>query len=297
MDFGKLSNVDDINFSLPPDHRRTKQVLKENKSKKGLKIFVGAPVWGDKGFVGKIYPPKTKTSDFLSLYSRQFNCIEMNGTFYKIPFVSDVEKWREQVPSKFIFSPKISQIISISVQKERVQQLTEEFCDSIAHFEKNLGLSFMIPPPHFKPEKIKYLERFLVHFPKGIPLSVELRHPGWYKDSKVMNDVFDMFEDLKITSIITDVSGRRDVLHQRLTTSIAAIRFGANDLHPSDFQRLSQWVDRIKIWKSQGLKTLYFWIHTPKKSLTADLSVYFINQLNKKCGTDVIPPKLIQLKS
>lgn len=293
MDFGKLPDVDEIDFSLPPDHPRTKLVLKENSSRKELKVFVGAPVWGDKGFVGKIYPPKTKSSDFLSLYSKQFNCIEMNGTFYKIPSISDVVKWKEQVQPKFIFNPKISQIISISLQKERVQKLTEEFCDSIVHFEKNLGLTFMIPPPHFKPEKIKFLERFLNQFPKGIPLSIELRNSGWYSDPVVLSDVFDMFEELKVTSIITDVAGRRDVLHQRLTTSTAAIRFGANDLHPTDLERLDDWVKRIKVWKKQGLTTLYFWLHTPKKSLTAELAIHFINELNKTCGTAIIPPKLI----
>ena len=51
----------------------------------------------------------------------------------------------------------------------------------------------------------------------------------------------------KSANIIVDTAGRRDMLHMRLTTPSAFIRYvGAN--HPSDYTRLDDWVERIENW-------------------------------------------------
>lgn len=297
MDFGKLPNVDDVDFSLPDDHPHTKRLLANLKKPKKVQIYIGAPVWGDKGFIGKIYPPKTKSSDYLSLYSKQFNCIEMNTTFYNMPNQDSVLKWKEEVSGDFKFCPKINQIITHRLNLKNAEQITEDFCNSISHFENQLGITFGITSPYFRPDKFSVFERYLATFPKGIPLSFEVRHEDWFSDRAIMEDLFSMMESYGISSIITDVAGRRDVCHMRLTTSTAVIRFGGNNLHPTDFPRLDKWVDRIKTWIEGGIETIYFWMHTPQKALTADLTVYFINRLNKECKTNLIAPKLISSKN
>ncbi|MEM7039838.1 MAG: DUF72 domain-containing protein, partial [Bacteroidota bacterium] len=80
MKFGKLPDIQGIDFLLPPDPPRTTRVLAEKplESSKSAKIFLGATGWGNKEWVGKWYPPKTPARDFLKHYSRQFNTIEFN---------------------------------------------------------------------------------------------------------------------------------------------------------------------------------------------------------------------------
>ena len=91
--------------------------------------------------------------------------------------------------------------------------------------------------------------------------------------------------------VITDVSERRDVLHQRFTNKTAFIRFTANDLHPSDYARLYDWTTRIAHWVEHGLEKLYFFVHTPEKALLPELAYYFTLELNKKAKTNISPPK------
>ena len=94
-----------------------------------------------------------------------------------------------------------------------------------------------------------------------------------------------------ITNIIVDTAGRRDMLHMRLTTSDAFIRYvGANA--ESDYARLDDWLERIKIWKKEGLQNLYFFVHQNVEKASPLLSAYFIENVNKEFGTHIHIPTM-----
>ena len=84
MKFGRTNtDLDTINFAFPEmPEPGTNFIHQKVIGSKLLTIYLGTPAWSDKGFVGKIYPPKTKPVDFLYHYSRQFNCIEYHFLSY-----------------------------------------------------------------------------------------------------------------------------------------------------------------------------------------------------------------------
>ena len=102
-----------------------------------------------------------------------------------------------------------------------------------------------------------------------------------------------------MTNFIVDTAGRRDLIHMRLTTPYAFVRYvGAN--HESDYSRLDPWVERISQWQKKGLKEIYFFVHQNHELESPLLSAYFINKMNKKLGCDLhIPekPELSKSKS
>lgn len=280
MDFGKLPNVDHVDFKLPPDPPENEFVLSGKKAN-NLKIFVGAPVWGDKSFVGTLYPNKTKSADYLKYYSKAFNAIEMSGTYYKIPTETDVLKWKEQVDPVFIFSPKISQVINHSLLQQRVLNLYDEFVNAAILFESNLGASFMLLPDFITTNRLSYLQNFIVRRDPILPLNIEIRHQSWFDDHVILHELFDLFLSKNIGTVISDVAGRRDASHMRLTTKTAFIRFAANN-HTSDFTRIDDWVDRLYDWQNRGLEEFYFYIHVTPRQNTIALANYFIDQTNKR---------------
>jgi uncharacterized protein YecE (DUF72 family) len=99
-------------------------------------------------------------------------------------------------------------------------------------------------------------------------------------------------EQYGISTVITDVAGRRDVLHQRLTTSIAMIRFVGNGLHPTDYSRVDDWIDRCLQWLDAGLQTLYFFVHEPDNKFSPELVKYFIQHLNEKGDFSLTMPRI-----
>lgn len=290
MQFGRLSNIEGVDFSLPKDHPDTTHLLNKKRSKE-LAIYVGCPIWSHPDWVGKIYPKTAKEKDFLLYYAQQYNSIELNATGYNIPTLSSIQKWTSVVPDTFKFCPKVTRVISHARDVFEKKEAFDIFIDHILHFEKNLGCTFFQFPPYFKPAQLNNLIKLLDTLPSSFELSVELRHEEWFKEAGALDELCTYLKSKHFGLVITDVSERRDVLHQRFTNKTAFVRFTANDLHPSDYARLDEWTTRITHWIEQGLEKLYFFVHTPEKSLSPELAYYFIQELNKKAGTTIRPPK------
>jgi uncharacterized protein YecE (DUF72 family) len=168
----------------------------------------------------------------------------------------------------------------------------EEFSDAISAFEEKLGMVFLQMHDNFKPKDIDRVERFIADFPAAIPLAVELRNKDWFNENDEAERFYQLLEQHGKTNIIVDTAGRRDMLHMRLTTPTAFVRYvGAN--HESDYQRLDDWLARIKKWKEMGLQSLYFFVHQNIEKESPLLSAYFIQKLNKELGTELKIPQTL----
>lgn len=285
MKFGSTDNPDSVDLRLPKDHPDSEQILARNKT--GLiDIHVGCAKWNRQDLKG-FYPRGTK--DELVYYATQFNSIELNATFYRIFPKSQSAKWAQKTPTDFKFFPKVSQSISHFQRLANCSDTVAEYCDSIAGFGEKLGMPFLQMPDNFAPKNFDRLQTFVSEWPKGIPLAVELRHTDWYNDKTISTELYELLETHEISNIITDTAGRRDLIHMRLTSPTAFVRYvGAN--HPSDYDRLDEWVARIVEWKSLGLKHLYFFIHQNIEKESPLLSTYFIQQLNNVLKTNIRGP-------
>ncbi len=291
MEFGRVSNLDSIQFSLPTDHSGTLKVLGGNKSEK-LAVSIGCPIWAEPGFVGKIYPKKAKSKDFIKYYGAQFNAIELNISHYKPLDKETVEHWTDVTPSDFNFFPKVNQTISHIPYLAHGSAFMKDFMQNLQFFKHKLGMPFLQLPPYYDSTKADDLLDFL-DASLLTRCAIELRHESWFKDEAVLRRLCNYFYKNNLTFLITDTAGRRDVLHQRLTTKTAFIRFVANDLHATDFVRMNEWINRIDEWINHGLEELFFFIHTPSHDLMPELAIYFITEFNKKTGLNLRLPKLI----
>jgi uncharacterized protein YecE (DUF72 family) len=292
MEFGEVSMTDlnKINFTLPKEPSFNKGILSGKKAKKP-KIYVGCAKWGRPDWIGKIYPKGTREKDFLPLYIDEFNSIELNATGYKMPSDAQVKMWFDKAKEKdFLYCPKLTRYIVPGPDKEKVQRYLSQFLEVIKGFGKKLGPSYLVLP-NYSPEKAKFLYEFLFDYPKNVPLFLELRHEGWFNNKAVLDELIKELSVNNIGLIITDTACRRDVAPMYLTTPKAFIRFVGNSLHPSDFVRCDDWVNRIKYWLKNGLEELYFFMHMHHEEHSPELVIYFIEKLNKECGLDLMVPE------
>lgn len=282
MEFGKLQELNDTDFTLPPDPAANEtlfhQLLNASAPPAGT-AYIGATGWSMPEWKGKVYPARAKTADFLYHYTRQFNTIELNTTHYRIPDAAMIQKWYDQSAPDFKFCPKVLQRISHAADLGINTPLIAAFCDSLGGLKEKLGPCFLQLPPYFGPEKVALLESFLKKF--SLPLAVELRHESWFGQAEHFNRVFELLEAYDVSTVITDVAGRRDVAHMRLTNSKVLVRFVGNNLHPTDYTRLDDWVSRLKKWFANGLSEVFFFTHEPDNVFAPDLAVYLFEQLNE----------------
>ena len=296
MKFGKLPDISYVTFSLPSEPEENMTTLSSfPKQYKPPKIYIGCTGWSMKEWVGKVYPPKTPAKDYLKHYAKQFNTIELNTTHYRIPSEANIKKWKNESTADFRFCPKIPQVISHSSDLGGKNDKLDNFCKNILLLEEKLGCCFLQLPPYFGIDRLAILEHFLSRFPKKIQLAIEFRNESIFSSKKNQKEVADLLKKYNIAWVITDVAGRRDVLHLHLTTDIAMIRFVGNDLHPTDYQRINEWVQKLKSWSILGLTEIYFFAHEPDNILAPDLSLYLTEELNRHFKVITRGPKFYEI--
>jgi uncharacterized protein YecE (DUF72 family) len=300
MEFGKLPTesldlkLPQFDLSLPTDDPRSWVALKKaipgpNLVRQKPRIGIGTPVWGVKKWVGKIYPKGTESQDFLYHYSRQFNSIELNSTHYHTPDEETIKRWREVTPEGFKFNVKFLQRISHRQPLNSRSQIAQEFIKRAMQLEDRLGITFLQLPPTFSPRDLGDLRTFLRDLPAGFPIAVEVRNEGFFEGHRLIAPLYDLLAAHGAHVVITDVAGRRDVLHLSLPTSRVLVRFIGNDLHPTDYTRIADWVQRLKMWTQLGLQQVEFFVHQPEDVNAPDLASDLIEGLNTHLG---LPEKI-----
>ncbi|HEX9600227.1 MAG TPA: DUF72 domain-containing protein [Mariniflexile sp.] len=280
MKFGSVDNPQHIDFTLPPDHPDTQRVLNKFKDDNTPEIYVGCAKWNKADLKG-FYPRGTK--DELVYYSSQFNAIELNATFYRIFPAEQFASWYTKTPDGFKFFPKLNQEISHWKRLQETKEVVEHYLYNASNLKEKLGTIFLQMNDNFSPKDFDRVINFVEEWPKEMPLAMEFRHTNWYNDVSIANELYQLLEANNISNIIVDSAGRRDIMHMRLTNATAFVRYvGAN--HPSDYNRLDDWLARLKDWKHQGVKEIDFFIHQNIEKESPLLSAYFIKKLNKTLG-------------
>lgn len=294
MKFAKLLSVDHVDFSLPPEPPQNEEVLAALPRPAKPHIYIGGTGYNVKHWVGSLYPFGAKDRDFLRYYGTQFNTIEHNTTHYRIPDAATVARWKEETPADFRYCPKIPQTISHARDLGIYSGLIPVFCEAVKDLDEKMGCCFMQLPPHFSTKEIPILERFIDCWDRQIPLAIEARHESFFEPTVDAETFFQMLQENNMATVITDVAGRRDVCHMRLTNRRVLVRFVGNELHPSDYERVEAWSERLHFWLEAGLHEVYFFTHEPDDVLVPELAEFTLKTfLEEMPGVDIRGPKKV----
>src|SRR4051794_5365015 len=118
---------------------------------------------------------------WLELYAQQFDTVEVNATFYRLPATRSVARWSEQVPAAFFFAAKVSRypthvkrLLALRQGGARLPAPPEPLRDS-----GKLGpLLWQLPETFTRDEE--RLARALDALPQGQRHCFEFRHPSWF---------------------------------------------------------------------------------------------------------------------
>lgn len=141
MEFGRVQgDFEGINFALPTDPKETTQTLQAANNNDEFEVRVGGAKWGDKRWRGLIYTPKLKESEFLNVYSQNFNTVELGPTFYNIYKAEELRRFRDQVTgsSDFKFLPRFAQSITHVRRLVNAEEQTAKFYDSLTGLGNHL---------------------------------------------------------------------------------------------------------------------------------------------------------------
>ena len=75
-------------------------------------VYIGTSGWSYNHWTGKFYPADLKNNKWLNYYSKEFNTVEVNSSFYHLPKLKTFVNWGENTSGDFLFSVKVSRYIT-----------------------------------------------------------------------------------------------------------------------------------------------------------------------------------------
>ena len=166
---------------------------------------IGCPVWGCPEFRGSVFPARAPKATWLKHYTRLFNTVEGNSTFYGIPQRSTFERWAEQSAPGFKFALKFPRAVSHDHMLVGAQLETDLFLDGLAalHDAEKLGTTFLQLGPAFGPARLNALANYLKNLPQQFRYGVEVRNHDWF-DASAESELIGLLTETDIDYVIFD---------------------------------------------------------------------------------------------
>ena len=188
-------------------------------------LLIGTSGYDYKEWKGIFYPQTLKHDDFLQYYSSQFNSLELNGTYYKMPAREQMQNMINRSGGKVKFSVKAFQGMTHSTDKSQYKLLVDEFKKALEPLQnENLLVCVLLQFPesfHYEKDERIYLDQLLKEFIE-IPVVVEMRNTKWQNDQ-----VYNTLRQYKTGWCITDNPSLKNLpkLEYTATGDIAYMRF------------------------------------------------------------------------
>jgi uncharacterized protein YecE (DUF72 family) len=114
-------------------------------------------------------------------YAEQFDTVELNTTFYRLPTPRAVEQWAAQAPPDFVYSVKLGAFGSHRMKLRDAPRWLPNHLDRVCRLGAALGPNLLQLPPRWKRDAPR-LDAFLDVAPKDLRWAVEVRDPSWLHD-------------------------------------------------------------------------------------------------------------------
>jgi uncharacterized protein YecE (DUF72 family) len=152
-------------------------------------IFIGCSGFSFRDWKGVFYPEGLPPRKWLEYYCTQFNTLELNVTFYRMPELKAFETWYNQSPVDFKFAVKAPRPVTHYKKfNEEAQPILSSFYATVAEgLKEKLGpVLFQLPPKAAYTEEL--MERLLGSLDPAFENVVEFRHPSWW-DAEVQREL------------------------------------------------------------------------------------------------------------
>jgi uncharacterized protein YecE (DUF72 family) len=236
-------------------------------------IRIGISGWTYQGWRGPFYPDDLPHRRELEFAARQFNAIEINGTFYSLQRPDSFRRWRDETPDGFRFAVKGSRFITHMKQlRDVATPLANFFASGILRLEEKLGpilwqfsdrmrhdadrfARFLDLLPRSSAEATRLARRhdarltgrasYHTETDRPVRHALEIRHPSF-----LVPEFVALLRSHGVALVFSDAATEWPYTED-VTTDFVYLRLhGAEELYASgyDAASLDRWADRVRSW-------------------------------------------------
>jgi uncharacterized protein YecE (DUF72 family) len=219
------------------------------RDRKGV-IRIGTSGWVYGDWRGRFYPKGVAQRNWLRYYAERFDTVELNATTYRLPKEEQVRTWCQTVPQAFVYTVKLSRLITHrKTLTPRVDEFIENYMRRAACFEAGKVAQILVQFPPYLERDDRHLQRFLEKLPPQFRYVVEFRNRLWL-DPRVEA----ILRDRNAAYCIHDYPGLR--VKDTITSSdLAYVRLhGYEGLYVGSYpdRSLRYWAKRIRLLSGQA---------------------------------------------
>ncbi|CAA9420885.1 MAG: FIG003003: hypothetical protein [uncultured Phycisphaerae bacterium] len=235
---------------------------------------VGISGWTYGPWRGVFYPAGLPHKHELAHASRQFNSIEINGTFYSLQRPSSFAAWHAQTPDDFVFAVKGGRFITHMKKLAGVETaLANFFASGVLLLREKLGpILWQLPPMlRFDPDRLanffdllprdttaaaklatRHDERLKGHShveadrKRPIRYALEVRHASFKTPEFVA-----LLRKHDVALVLADTAQRWPYMEDVTSDFVYARLHGDTELYASGYSdaALDWWAERLRLWR------------------------------------------------
>lgn len=139
---------------------------------------VGTSGWIYPHWRGAFYPRELAGGRWFEHYSRTFDTVEINNTFYRLPDAGTFDAWREQAPAGFVYAVKASRFLTHMKKLKDPAEPLARLIERARRLGEHLGPVLYQLPPRWRADEAR-LKAFCRTLPPGLEHVIEFRDPSW----------------------------------------------------------------------------------------------------------------------
>jgi uncharacterized protein YecE (DUF72 family) len=232
-------------------------------------LHIGTSGWSYKDWAGIFYPAGLSRSKWLDYYAERYTSVEINSTFYRLPFSNMVSSWRRRAPDGFVFSVKGSRRTTHTKKLQDVEEEVATFSERTADLNEHLGPTLWQLPPQLR-RNVDLLGDFLRLLPSDRRHAVEFRHPSWLDKS--------VYRLLRASQVaLVSVSSRAMPPDFSLTAEFTYIRFHGLEggfYHDYSKDELQPWSEHVHNCLTRGLDVFAYFNNDGDAHATANARLF-----------------------
>jgi len=217
-------------------------------------IHVGTSGWTYDDWQGRFYPPEVKGPERLAFYTRFFDTVEINATFYRTPGAKVITAWNQRLGPDFHLVVKGSRAVTHLRRLKDPDRSLEPFLERVLELERLKVILWQLPPSLENAPRLleDFLDRLGRLAGEGPRQAMEFRHPGWW--NRTTAEILSRHQAAFVA-----------VSHPRMpdqifpTTDFLYLRFHGSGpkvyQHHYDLEELESWAGKIR--PHLGQRALY----------------------------------------
>ena len=147
------------------------------------KLYLGTSGWSYRHWRGTVYPAGLPSTKWLAFLQAQFNSVEVNSSFYRLPKADVVGRWGDAAPPGFEFALKMWRGITHYNKLKNAGLNLTRFLEAANALAPSSRAPMLLQLPPNQSADLPKLDGFLSEFSIAAEghwrLAVEFRHDSW----------------------------------------------------------------------------------------------------------------------